>query len=95
MTRLSRPLALQSPRHGQHGRCLAVPEAVAAFHEAERRVRPSTIGRRIAAIRYAHKLAELPLPTDDERVRATMRGNPPLARHPTGQENTSHRRRFV
>jgi integrase len=37
-------------------------------------VRPSTIGRRVAAIRYAHKLAGLPLPTDDERVRATMRG---------------------
>jgi site-specific recombinase XerD len=54
----------------------AAPEAVAAFlaHEAERRIRPSTIGRRVAAIRYAHKLAGLPLPTDDERVRATMRG---------------------
>jgi site-specific recombinase XerD len=54
----------------------APPEAVAAFlaHEAERGVRPSTIGRRVAAIRYAHKLAGLPLPTDDERVRATMRG---------------------
>jgi site-specific recombinase XerD len=54
----------------------AAAEAVAAFlaHEAERRVKPSTIGRRVAAIRYAHKLAGLPLPTDDERVRATMRG---------------------
>jgi site-specific recombinase XerD len=54
----------------------AAPEAVAAFlaHEAERNVRPSTIGRRVAAIRYAHKLSGFPLPTDDERVRATMRG---------------------
>jgi hypothetical protein len=54
----------------------ASPESVAAFlaHEAERQVRPSTIGRRVAAIRYAHKLAGLPLPTDDERVRATVRG---------------------
>jgi site-specific recombinase XerD len=54
----------------------ASPESVAAFlaHEAERQVRPSTIGRRVAPIRYAHKLAGLPLPTDDERVRATMRG---------------------
>src|SRR6476620_653083 len=45
----------------------AAPEPVAAFlaHEAERRIRPSTIGRRVAAIRYAHKLAGLPLPTDD------------------------------
>jgi Phage integrase, N-terminal SAM-like domain len=34
----------------------ASPESVAAFlaHEAERQVRPSTIGRRVAAIRYAH-----------------------------------------
>jgi site-specific recombinase XerD len=54
----------------------ATPEAVATFlaHDASRRVKPSTIGRRIAAIRYAHKLAGLPLPTDDERVRATLRG---------------------
>jgi Phage integrase, N-terminal SAM-like domain len=40
----------------------ASPESVAAFlaQEAERQVRPSTIGRRVAAIRYAHKLAGLP-----------------------------------
>jgi site-specific recombinase XerD len=49
---------------------------VAAFlaWEAGRRVRPSTIGRRVAAIRYAHKLAGQEVPTDDERVRATVRG---------------------
>jgi len=54
----------------------ATPAAVAAFlaWEAERGTKPSTIGRRLAAIRYAHKLAALPLPTDDERVRATVRG---------------------
>jgi hypothetical protein len=54
----------------------AAPETVAAFlaSEAGRRVRPSTIGRRVAAIRYAHKLAGFPIPTDDERVRATVRG---------------------
>ncbi|KMO13894.1 site-specific integrase, partial [Methylobacterium platani] len=34
----------------------------------------STIGRRCAAIRYAHKLAKMPDPTDDEAVRATMKG---------------------
>jgi site-specific recombinase XerD len=53
------------------------PESVAAFlaAEASRGVRPSTIGRRVAAIRYAHKLAgHRVLPTDDERVRATVRG---------------------
>src|SRR4051812_25619449 len=52
------------------------PESVAAFlaGEAERGSKASTIGRRVAAIRYAHKLAGHPLPTDDERVRATVRG---------------------
>src|SRR6476661_5548502 len=46
----------------------ASPESVAAFlaHEAERQARPSTIGRRVAAIRYAHKLSGQPLPTDDD-----------------------------
>lgn len=54
----------------------ASPDAVAAFlaYEAGRGCRPSSIGRRVAAIRYAHKLAGLAPPTDDERVRATMRG---------------------
>jgi site-specific recombinase XerD len=54
----------------------AEPATVAAFlgWEAGRQTRPSTIGRRVAAIRYAHKLAGHPAPTDDERVRATMRG---------------------
>lgn len=54
----------------------APPESVAAFvaSEATKGIRPSTIGRRIAAIRYAHKLRGLPTPTDDERVKATVRG---------------------
>jgi site-specific recombinase XerD len=54
----------------------AAPDTVAAFlaWEAGRRTRPSTLGRRVAAIRYAHKLGGLPVPTDDERVRATVRG---------------------
>ena len=54
----------------------AIPESVAAFLacEAETSIRPSTIGRRVAAIRYVHKLAGLAVPTDDERVRATVRG---------------------
>lgn len=54
----------------------AEPATVAAFlaWEANRQTRPSTIGRRAAAIRYAHKLAGHDIPTDDERVRATMRG---------------------
>jgi hypothetical protein len=53
----------------------AAPETVAAYlaaHAGKSKV--STLGRRVAAIRYAHKLAGLPLPTDAEGVKATMRG---------------------
>ncbi len=54
----------------------AEPATVAAFlaWEANRQTRPSTIRRRVAAIRYAHKLTGHGGPTDDERVRATVRG---------------------
>jgi site-specific recombinase XerD len=53
----------------------ADPTTVAAFLAAEAKAaKPSTLGRRVAAIRYAHRLAGLPLPTDAEGVKATMRG---------------------
>src|SRR6202043_3841317 len=53
----------------------ATPETVAAYIAAEAQTaKPSTIGRRVAAIRYAHKLAGLETPTDAEGVKATMRG---------------------
>jgi site-specific recombinase XerD len=53
----------------------ASPETVAAYLAAEAQtVKPSTIGRRVAAIRYAHKLAGVETPTDAEGVKATMRG---------------------
>jgi site-specific recombinase XerD len=53
----------------------ASPEIVAAYIAAEAKTaKPSTIGRRIAAIRYAHKLAGIETPTDAEGVKATMRG---------------------
>ena len=54
----------------------AATESVAGFlaHEVEKGIRPSTIGRRVAAIRYAHKFAGHAIPTDDERVKATVRG---------------------
>jgi site-specific recombinase XerD len=53
----------------------AQPETVAAFIATEAaRCKASTIKRRLAAIRYAHKLAALPSPTDDERLKATVRG---------------------
>ncbi len=52
------------------------PETVAAFlaAEANRGTKPSTIGRRLAAIRYAHKLAGHEPPTNSEAVKATLRG---------------------
>jgi len=54
----------------------AEPSTVAAYlaSEADRGTRPSTISRRLAAIRYAHKLAGLEPPTDSDAVRATLRG---------------------
>ena len=53
----------------------AAPETVAAYLAAQASIsKASTLGRRVAAIRYAHKLAGLPLPTDAEGVKATMRG---------------------
>src|SRR3954463_5682538 len=46
----------------------ATPETVAAFlaAEANRGTRVSTIGRRLAAIRYAHKLAGFESPSSSE-----------------------------
>ncbi|GEL44565.1 integrase [Methylorubrum extorquens] len=54
----------------------ASPEVVAAFlvAEAESGRSASTIGRRCAAISYAHKLAKQSDPTADEEVRAAMKG---------------------
>lgn len=54
----------------------AAPETVAAFlaHEADRGTKPSTIGRRCAAIRYVHLSGGRASPTVDERVKAVMRG---------------------
>jgi site-specific recombinase XerD len=53
----------------------AAPETVASYLAAHAATsKPSTLGRRVAAIRYAHKLANLEPPTDAEGVKATMRG---------------------
>jgi site-specific recombinase XerD len=53
----------------------AAPETVAAYIATEAQTaKPSTISRRVAAIRYAHKLAGIQTPTDAEGVKATMRG---------------------
>jgi site-specific recombinase XerD len=52
------------------------PEAVAAYlaFEADRGAKSSTIARRLAAIRYVHAIGGHPNPTNDERVRAVIRG---------------------
>jgi site-specific recombinase XerD len=54
----------------------ASPESVAGFlaHEADAGLSASTISRRCAAIRYAHKLAGHEPPTNNEGVKATLRG---------------------
>jgi site-specific recombinase XerD len=54
----------------------SAPETVAAFlaHEADRGAKPATIARRLAAIRYAHLLANHEPPTTSEAVRAVLRG---------------------
>jgi site-specific recombinase XerD len=62
--------------HGLPGSIPASPETVAGFlvHEAERGVKASTIGRRVAAIAYAHKLAGQVDPTASEEVRSALKG---------------------
>src|SRR5215468_4847899 len=54
----------------------ASPETVAGFlaAEAENGMAASTITRRCAAIRHAHKLAAFEPPTNSEIVKATLRG---------------------
>jgi site-specific recombinase XerD len=54
----------------------ASPATVAGFlaSEADAGRKASTIGRRCAAIRYAHRLASHEPPTNSEMVKATLRG---------------------
>jgi site-specific recombinase XerD len=54
----------------------STPETLAAFlaAEAKRGAKTSTISRRLAAIRYAHKLAGHESPSNSEAVKATIRG---------------------
>ena len=51
----------------------ATVAAYLAYGAAKGR-KASTLGRRVAAIRHAHKLAWFSTPTDDEVVKATLRG---------------------
>jgi site-specific recombinase XerD len=54
----------------------ASPETVAAYlaSNAEAGLKPATISRRCAAIGYAHKIAGHGPPTNNEGVKATLRG---------------------
>lgn len=54
----------------------ATPEVVASFaaSQAERGLKPSTISRRLAAIRMLHRASGVETPTSSEIVTATMRG---------------------
>jgi site-specific recombinase XerD len=54
----------------------ASPEVVCGFlaDEATRGRRASTLGRRLAAIRYFHRAAGLEGPTGDEKVKAVLSG---------------------
>jgi site-specific recombinase XerD len=54
----------------------ASPEVVCGFlaDEATRGRRASTLGRRLAAIRYFHRAAGLEAPTGDEKVKAVLSG---------------------
>lgn len=54
----------------------AIPEMVASFaaSQAEQGRKPSTISRRLAAIRMLHRASGMETPTSSEIVTATMRG---------------------
>ena len=63
----------------ENGASASIPasaETVAAFLSAEaaRGIKAATIGRRVASIRYAHRLLDLPDPTASETVRRVVRG---------------------
>jgi len=61
----------------------ASAHAVAAFlaFDVRNGTKPTTLARRLAAIRYAHNLAGQPSPTASEVVKATLRGIKRTFRH--------------
>jgi site-specific recombinase XerD len=61
----------------------ASSEVVAAFlaFDVKNGTKPTTLTRRLAAIRYAHNLAGHPSPTASEAVKATLRGIKRTFRH--------------
>ena len=54
----------------------ATPESLAAFlaSETKRGIKPSSIARRVAGIRHAHRLASFDSPNTAELVKSTLRG---------------------
>jgi integrase len=54
----------------------ALPTTIAAYlaYEVGQDLRPSTLGRRLAAIQHTHQHAGHGSPTNDEAVKATLRG---------------------
>lgn len=54
----------------------ASPQNAARYlaHCARQKLRPATIARRAAAIRYVHQLARQPTPTDSTEVRLVLKG---------------------
>jgi hypothetical protein len=56
----------------------ASPATIANFlaHQANGGISPSTLNRRIAAIRYAHEAAGINTPTGDKLVASTLKGIP-------------------
>src|ERR1700729_1998707 len=69
----------------------AAPETVAAFlaAEAARGIKPATIGRRVAAIRYAHKLAGCDdPPTNRSQAPFRSSGTSPKTFGPTASSNS-------
>jgi site-specific recombinase XerD len=74
-------------RHGLQA-LPAQPEAVAAHIAAmaDAGLKPASIARRVAAIRYLHRLADLEPPTNSEKVRATLRGTAPDRKAPATHE---------
>jgi hypothetical protein len=80
MERISKSSANDAP-HGVVP-ALPAPETVAAYLAAHASTsKASTLGRRVAAIRYAYKLAGLALPTDAEGVNCQRSGHGLRARY--------------
>jgi hypothetical protein len=82
-------------RERERGPSPASPATAAAYlaHFADSGLKASTIGRRLAAIAYAHKLKGVDAPTSSEAVHAVLRGSPAPHRRCPGHEGPGDRQR--